>query len=279
MTSSGWPPPNGSFDPQSYPPPQPAWPPPTATPGTQPAWPQNNWQQDGWTTGPALSYGTPLRPKRRKWPFVVIGVVVVLVLAGIGVGINVFVQQTSGAKKAAATYLTALARGDFDAAYDQWCAQDQSVYPAAAFRAQHESRQGEFDTVRGVAINSSTDSGTTAYVDFGSPGGPVDGNIALRKVHGTWQVCPTGDRLSGDLSNCTCMTASQHLEADIAFVLNKQRAEYPLNRVQCPVLSVLVDGQPVLCRGISRDGRSWDIRATESNNATYTNVEIGPATT
>jgi hypothetical protein len=74
------------------------------------------------------------------------------------------------------------------------------------------------------------------------------------------------------------MTPSQHLEADVAFVLNDQRAEYPLNAVQCPTLTALVDAKPVLSRATSRDGRAWDIQAIESNNATYTNVKIRPAT-
>jgi hypothetical protein len=204
--------------------------------------------------------------------------VLVLVLGAIGVGVNVYIKDSHAAKQVATTYLSALGRGDFDTAYDQWCAADQAVYPPGAFRAQHEYRRGEVDNVTGSWISITT-SGTSADINYRSPGDPLTQSLAMRRVHGTWRVCPQGSRLRYDMENCGCMTPGQHLEADIALVLNDKRAKFPLNAVQCPALSALVDGQPVLCRGSSRDGRTWDIRATESNNATYTNVEVGPATT
>ena len=283
MTSSRWPPPNGSFNSPgssypppagTFPPPPPAFPPPQP-PWQQNEWPQNGWQQNGWTTQPGFSTGSPFEPKRKKWPFVALGLVILVVLGAIGVGVNVYVTQSSGAKKAAATYLSALERGDFDGAYDQWCAEDQAQYAPGAFRAQHEYRQGEVDAVRGVTINTTT-SGTTADINYWSDGSLQ--SLELSRVHGTWQVCPRGDRLRYDMENCSCMTPSQHLESDVAQVLNDKRAEYPLNVVQCPALTALVDGQPVVCHATSRDGRSWDIQAVESNNATYTTVKVLPIT-
>jgi hypothetical protein len=209
---------------------------------------------------------------------VALALVLLLVGGAIGIGANFFLTQEHAAKRVAATYLSALDRGDFDTAYDQWCAADQAVYPPAAYRAQHESWQGDVDAVRGATISVFTNSGTSAYVDYVTAGSSYTHDIAMRRVHGTWQVCPTGDRLASDLASCACMTPTQQFESQIAFVLNDRRAEYPLDAIHCPGVPALA-GQPVVCHGTSRDGRAWDIQAVESGSAAPPTVQVLPTTT
>ena len=172
------------------------------------------------------------RPARRgsrrrgaRWTaFLVLGSVLGLILAA---GSVVWASSSDGPKKAEAQrYLDDLNTGNLAAAYQEWCPQDRAQFSLAQFRAQRHYRIGEHGRVGGFFAVSGNEVGYRT--DRG--GGEAD----LARVGGRWYICPSQRQLPDALANCPCMSPSEHLEADIAAIIQAHRMTPPLSAVNCP---------------------------------------------
>jgi hypothetical protein len=213
-------------------------------------------------------FAAPVK-RRRTQIFAIVGLILGLLVIG-GVVVKL-VGNGAPMRAEAQRYLDNLSAGNFDAAYQQWCPQDRAQYSLAQFRAQREYRTGEHGHVVGTSSSTQGDE-----VPYQTDQGPGVSHVA--RVDGHWYICPKGAALASAMENCACMSPAQHLEADIAGVLQgKDELAAPLSVVRCPAMSALEDGVAITCAAEAVNGSGYTVVATESNGATYTHVTVTPA--
>lgn len=138
--------------------------------------------------------GTEPRPRRRRrWPWVLGGVLVLIIGLG-ATGGTLFVQKIKPPIDATNAYLGDLANGDYQSAFDQLCEQSQAdgspelfesdVADDDALGALNSFEVDPFD----VSLNGDR---ATVGVDLSSPGFDIEDvlQLRLRKEGGEWRPC------------------------------------------------------------------------------------------
>lgn len=139
-------------------------------------------------TGPPT--GTEPRPRRRRrWPWVLGGVLVLIIGLG-ATGGTLFVQKIKPVIDASNEFLGDLDRGNSSSAFDQLCARDREDLDEG--RVERFASLGLFEDYEinpfDVSIN-----GDRATVGFDVEGLGRDEKLELplRKERGDWRPCPT----------------------------------------------------------------------------------------
>lgn len=186
--------PPASFPPPSSPPPPPGSPgPPPSPPGSYPPpggpGPGVGWQPPA--MGPPPNAYPPLPPeprRRRRWPWIVLGIVVALLLAVGGCSYVLF-RAAQPSIDGANRWLALLDEGRYGEAYDALCAPMRQATSRQAGTAELEDDFGA--GIDGYRINNYSNFNGRVTVGGVVTIGGVEGGIqlAMDDDDGDWRVC------------------------------------------------------------------------------------------
>jgi hypothetical protein len=179
------------------PPPPPASPPPAPPPSAPP--PPSPPAPGGFPAPPAWgapfpASGTPPPARRRRrWPWVLGGLLALIVVLGT-TGTVLFVEKIKPPIDATNDFLADVENGNFERAFDQLCARDHDVFDAEELGLLFGFGGGILDGFEVNPFDVHVD-GDRARVSFDAEGSDGDDyfELPLRKEGGEWRPCLSDD--------------------------------------------------------------------------------------